>query len=93
MCVLIFSTAFVWNIIRIIQRDITINVYWYSCKISIILFRFFNEIWSCSADFRKILKNQILWKSFQWEPSSSTQTNSDRHAEANSCFSQFCGRA
>jgi len=42
MCVLIFSTTFVWNIfiLWIIRRDTIIYVYRYSCKVPVILVRF-----------------------------------------------------
>ena len=41
-----------------------------------------------SRVFLKMLKYQISWKSFRWEPSYSMR----RHDEANSRFSQFCER-
>jgi hypothetical protein len=47
-------------ILRRIQRDIIINLYWY---------------WIFWAGFRRILKYQISWKSFQWEPSCSMRTD------------------
>jgi hypothetical protein len=42
--------------------------------------------------FEKILKYQISWKCVQWKPSFS-YGRTDRHDEANDCFSQFCERA
>ena len=42
-----------------------------------------------------MLKYQISWKSLQWEPSCTMQTDgqTERHDEADSRFSQFCERA
>jgi len=51
----------------------------------------FNDTLTFWADFRKIFKFQISWKSIQWELSCSMRT--DRHDEANSRFSQFCESA
>jgi hypothetical protein len=67
MCVLIFSTTFVWNIslqrlsetflfITRIQRDI--NVHRSSCKVPLFLSDF-NDTWIFSTHFQNILKCQM----------------------------------
>jgi hypothetical protein len=65
-------------------------VFWVSLQLANIS-QDFNETWIFSTDFRKILRYQISWKSFQWEPSFSMRTEgrTDRHGEANSHLSQF----
>jgi len=64
-------------------------------KVAVIFVRFqvhlnFEEIF-----FKKINGYQISRKSIQWEPSGRTagQRKTDRHGEANCCFSQFCESA
>ena len=56
-------------ILRIIQRDIVINVKTSSRKLSNL-----NETWVPSTDFRKILKYKISWQSVRCEPSCSLWT-------------------
>ena len=90
------------------EPDMIKKVYWSSCTYPLfwsdfnkfgqnhpvvwtVFDRDFNQTWIFSPDFRKILKYRISWKSIKWKPSSSMRT--DRHDEANSRFSQFCGRA
>jgi hypothetical protein len=67
MCVFplqLLSVTFL--ILRRIQRDIVINVHRSACEVPLLLSDF-NETWVFSTDFRNILRNQISWKSVQWE--------------------------
>jgi hypothetical protein len=76
-------------ILRTIQRDIVKNAHGSLLR----LLSDFNDTWSTSTDFRKVLKYEILWKSVQWKPSCCMRTDGRRHDEANRRFSQFCSRA
>ena len=48
-----------------------------------------NETWIFSTDFRKILENQILWKSVHWERSCSMRTNGQTMTKLIVCFRNF----
>ena len=53
-----------------------------------------NESCIFLTSFRKILKYQISWQSFQWERTDGrTDGQTDRHNEANGRFLQFCNGA
>ena len=88
MCVLIFSTTFVWNISH--SKEELSEILLKMCIGLHVKYRLFlsdcNEIWIFSAGFSKIFKCQISWKSVRWEPSCSTGT--DISDEANTRFSQ-----
>ena len=79
MGVLIFSTTFkIYLILRRYERDIVINIHrlYRGIHIKYTLFLSdFNKIWIFTADFRKIVKYDISWKSVQWKPSCSMLTD------------------
>ena len=97
MCVLIFSTTFVWNISHsekngaIYYKKCTQIFMWrtrYSCQI---LMK--DEV--SRKIFLKIIKHKIWWIPAQCSraiPCQPTSRRTDRHEEANSHFSQFCER-
>jgi hypothetical protein len=59
-----------------------------------LFFSDFTETWTFSANFRKIIKYNISWKSVQWEPELfHADGQTDRHNEAKSRFSQLYARA
>ena len=81
MCVLIFSTTFVWNISHSKKKwagydNKICTVLRVNCPL---LLSTFNEILNFSTDFRKTLQYQISWISVTWEQSYSMQT--DRQTE------------
>jgi len=76
MCVLIFYTTFVWNLI-ILSRNkqcMIQNIPWRQVKYPLFSYNF-NETWIFLTDFKKILKYQFSWKSVQWELRCSMQTD------------------
>jgi hypothetical protein len=90
MCVLIFSTNFMWNISRPNQRDIIINVKTSSCNVPT---RYSCRILMKLESSRKISGTSSTTK-FHQDLSSGNRVvphgRTDRHDEANSRFSQFC---
>jgi hypothetical protein len=62
-------------ILRRIWEDSFINVHTSSRKkyllLLLLLLPDFNETWIVSTEFQKTLKNQMSWKSIQWQPSCS----------------------
>jgi hypothetical protein len=89
ICVSLLLLSHTFFILRITERDMIKNVYWFSCKEPILLVRL---EWNSNFLDRFWKNTQIsnLMKSIQWEPSCSIRT--DRHDEANNRFSQFYKR-
>jgi hypothetical protein len=67
-------------IVRRNGRDMIRNVYWSSCKVSVILSDTMKLIFM--TDFRKMLKYQISRKTTQWKPSCSMQTDGRTEGQA-----------
>ena len=96
MCILSFSTIFVWNIfhskkkwVRYVRKCILVFMQsTFYCRLILMKHGHLGQ-------FLKIVKYQISWKSIQWELQCSMQTDGwmNRHGRANSHFLQFCERA
>ena len=76
MCVLSFSTTFVWNISHSKKKWARLKRKYIGVHVTYPLFLSdFNETWIFCTEFRKTLKYQIQWKSVQWELSCSMRTD------------------
>jgi len=81
------SLCEIFFILRRTERDMTYNVLWYSCKVHVILVRFWRNLNFLDGFSKKIHKYQIWWKSVQWEPNCSMRTDGTHiHDEVNSGF-------
>jgi len=77
MCVLIFSTTFVWSIAHSKKKWARYDKKMYVCRhVKYPLFLSdFDETWIFATDFQKILKYEISRRSVHWEPSCSMRTD------------------
>jgi hypothetical protein len=81
MCVLIFSTTFVWNIFHSKKKWGRYEKMYIALHVKYrLLLADLKEMWIFSTNFRNIIKYQISWKSVLLEPSCSMRT--DGHDEA-----------
>jgi hypothetical protein len=94
MCVSIFSTNFVWNTFHSKKTwaNMIKNVYWSSCKVPFILFKFtWNLHFLGSSSKNTRISNFIKTRPVRDELFN-TDRRTDRH-KANRRFSQFCESA
>ena len=90
-CVCWFSPQLMAETFLILRRtewDKIKNVYWSSCIVPLFM-AYFNETWTSSTNFWKILKYQISWKSIQWKPSCSKQKGRQTYGHDEDAFHNF----
>jgi hypothetical protein len=76
MCVLIFSTIFIWNFPISRKNWATYEKMCIVLRVKyLLLMSDFNENWIFSTNIRKIFRYHCSWKSTQWEPSCSMRTD------------------
>jgi len=54
------------------ERDMIKNVFWFLCKVPLVIVRF---LWNLNFPDRFSKNPKISWKSIKWEPSCSVKTN------------------
>jgi hypothetical protein len=82
-------------ILRRIERDMIKNVFWFSCKVPVVVVVVVVRFqWNLNFPNRFWKNAKISWNPINWEPSCCVKTNrqTDRHDEANNGFSQFASQ-